>query len=341
MGDILTEIDATVEGLCACGCGTKLGERSRSGWWATETCQVRWQGRLAQDGSNSAAAAEGRPPLNLDVFRIRTDECWWVYNLTAPGVLEALQRWLSANHLDPAEVRQASERHVIEDGWLRVECFVADSAGSFLLDDAGEVRTVLRSVPLVERLPDRMEASTNPTIRLGLDGSRWTEGVEQAGAALRRVVEAIGSTVGAYAGLPATLRRTIEAHMQAERDRMSLRAVCTDQAMYESALAEAEVRGWPVQSIYQAVALGRYTADGWSPSPPFSSGDTEPSGLWSTPDYAQLPEVEWHLWCSMDDQTRAEALRCARRAAMAMAIRQETALAQVLAICEPTERRVS
>lgn len=48
----LASIDATVDGLCACGCGRKLSDSSRSGWWATEKCQKLWQ--LAQVRPNEA-----------------------------------------------------------------------------------------------------------------------------------------------------------------------------------------------------------------------------------------------------------------------------------------------
>ena len=40
---ILTRIDATVEGRCACGCGTRLDPDGPSAWFAGERCQRRYQ----------------------------------------------------------------------------------------------------------------------------------------------------------------------------------------------------------------------------------------------------------------------------------------------------------
>ena len=40
--DILDRIDATVEGLCACGCRQSITGASPSAYYATETCQAAW-----------------------------------------------------------------------------------------------------------------------------------------------------------------------------------------------------------------------------------------------------------------------------------------------------------
>lgn len=47
MTDILAAIDATVDGLCACGCGAILDPAGPSGWFATQGCQQRFQARDA------------------------------------------------------------------------------------------------------------------------------------------------------------------------------------------------------------------------------------------------------------------------------------------------------
>jgi hypothetical protein len=39
----LVNIDNTVDGRCACGCGTHLDDTSPSGWFATQECQWIWQ----------------------------------------------------------------------------------------------------------------------------------------------------------------------------------------------------------------------------------------------------------------------------------------------------------
>ncbi len=41
--NILDTIDAAVNRLCACGCLRPLGPDGPSAYWATETCQLRWQ----------------------------------------------------------------------------------------------------------------------------------------------------------------------------------------------------------------------------------------------------------------------------------------------------------
>lgn len=91
-----------------------------------------------------------------DYFRIRTDDdCWLAYNLTADGVLDALQRWLTTNGVDPNDVVRNSDEHEIDEGQLHVECYVRNAEGHMLLDDTRrEVRTEIRSVPLVESPPD-------------------------------------------------------------------------------------------------------------------------------------------------------------------------------------------
>jgi hypothetical protein len=42
---VLDDITATVEGLCACGCGAELDPQGASGYFARESCQRRWSAR--------------------------------------------------------------------------------------------------------------------------------------------------------------------------------------------------------------------------------------------------------------------------------------------------------
>lgn len=62
-------------------------------------------------------------------------------------------------------------------------------------------------------------------------------------------------------------QQAVAGAVQAESDRVALRAVCTDEAMYERALAAARERGWSVPQMMAAVAVGRYTEEGWSDDP--------------------------------------------------------------------------
>jgi hypothetical protein len=50
---VLADIEATVDGRCACGCGTRLGPRSNSAWFASHDCQARWNARNAGIDQNS------------------------------------------------------------------------------------------------------------------------------------------------------------------------------------------------------------------------------------------------------------------------------------------------
>jgi len=44
---VLADIEATVDGLCACGCGIRLGPNSDSAWFASDECQARWNAHNA------------------------------------------------------------------------------------------------------------------------------------------------------------------------------------------------------------------------------------------------------------------------------------------------------
>jgi hypothetical protein len=55
----LSDIDNATEGLCACGCEAKIDDGSRSTWFASEICQLKWhvgqQGGAQLLTANSAA----------------------------------------------------------------------------------------------------------------------------------------------------------------------------------------------------------------------------------------------------------------------------------------------
>lgn len=57
MTDILADIDAAVDGLCADGCGRRLNPDGPSAYWATEACQERWQSRSGKPSMRGAEPA--------------------------------------------------------------------------------------------------------------------------------------------------------------------------------------------------------------------------------------------------------------------------------------------
>lgn len=62
MTDALDHIDATLEGLCACGCRVEITDASPSAWYASEACYDHHHGRAdriaAEQERWSAAWAE-------------------------------------------------------------------------------------------------------------------------------------------------------------------------------------------------------------------------------------------------------------------------------------------
>jgi hypothetical protein len=102
------------------------------------------------------------------------------------------------------------------------------------------------------------------------DGSVVTGPADRDGTvtAIRRVGEQIvragAGAVAAFGVLPAGVRRAVAAAAQAESDRVALRTVCADEAMYERALAAAAERGWSAARMLAVVTEGRYTEHGWA-----------------------------------------------------------------------------
>jgi hypothetical protein len=46
---VLDRIDATIEEMCACGCGRPLRADGPSAYWASDECHRNWQGRRATE----------------------------------------------------------------------------------------------------------------------------------------------------------------------------------------------------------------------------------------------------------------------------------------------------
>jgi hypothetical protein len=132
-GSVLADIDSTVDGLCACGCGAPLGPASGSAWFASQHCQVRWNARTvgvpdwtrgisAEEASDaiqswaSAVRAAHASPTNHVDLRIRTSP-WW---LGLGNNRDVLCAWLEANGVD---YRNAPANNLIEvaDGQVSVD----------------------------------------------------------------------------------------------------------------------------------------------------------------------------------------------------------------------------
>lgn len=61
MGDIVEQIDAALDGRCACGCGAKITDRSPSAYFAREHCHARW---MAQQRGLPAPVDPDQPPAS-------------------------------------------------------------------------------------------------------------------------------------------------------------------------------------------------------------------------------------------------------------------------------------
>jgi hypothetical protein len=133
---VLADIEATVDGLCACGCGVQLGPRSRSAWFATQDCQERWNRRdldpesarimsscplapeyyaLAGEIERARSRILLAPADNRVDLRIHTNTDW----LDLGNNRAVLIDWLEANGVDH---RQVPADGIIEvaNGELRV-----------------------------------------------------------------------------------------------------------------------------------------------------------------------------------------------------------------------------
>lgn len=65
MGDIVDQIDAAIEGRCACGCGAAITDSSPSAYFAREHCHARWmakqRGLAPPPDTDVAPPFPGRP----------------------------------------------------------------------------------------------------------------------------------------------------------------------------------------------------------------------------------------------------------------------------------------
>lgn len=121
--DALAAIDATVDGLCACGCGRRLDPAGPSGWFADAGCQWRYLQRHATDPT--------------DVYR-RSDAA-------AYPRFDSAQVPLTAGPRSPAEL--AAVMASIEGGFLAVGPSLEDFAAA--LRGSLAALAELAEVPLV------------------------------------------------------------------------------------------------------------------------------------------------------------------------------------------------
>lgn len=147
----LEQIDATVDGRCACGCGTVLSPGGRSGWWASEECQHRWQHWQAGTVPDAeerliaqfeamycrhhagVAEWEARNQVRIPTgFWLRSDE----------PARQRLCAWLEANGIDYRLVPMDADIRIGDD-WIYYEVFR-------LLGHAGGPLRERATAPLVE-----------------------------------------------------------------------------------------------------------------------------------------------------------------------------------------------
>ncbi|MBM0257365.1 hypothetical protein [Micromonospora sp. 4G55] len=62
MHDIVDQIDAAIDGRCACGCGARITHRSPSAYYATERCQDRWISQQRGDPTPTPPPYPGTQP---------------------------------------------------------------------------------------------------------------------------------------------------------------------------------------------------------------------------------------------------------------------------------------
>ena len=115
---------------------------------------------------------------------------------------------------------------------------------------------------------DRSEVTELEVAEVRPDGAAVTEPVDRSGMAerFRRLGEQVSDPHGYGLAGAGGFQRLVATAAQAESDRVALRTVCTDEAMYERALAAARERDWSPARMFAAVAEGRYTEHGWAGS---------------------------------------------------------------------------
>jgi hypothetical protein len=105
MSDILDRIDTAIEGRCACGCGTQLDPNGPSAWFATESCQRRWNRPrvvVLSNGVDLAALEAAARALNARLVE--------VFNLVRP-VFDQIGRSMAEAVRQLAPLRRAAGHH--------------------------------------------------------------------------------------------------------------------------------------------------------------------------------------------------------------------------------------
>lgn len=91
--DILSQIDAATEGLCACGCGQRLPDTGASAWFARQECQHAWMQQQATDPDDVYDRPDATvyddglsEPAWMDTIRQQVAEVARVYSVPTPVV---------------------------------------------------------------------------------------------------------------------------------------------------------------------------------------------------------------------------------------------------------------
>jgi hypothetical protein len=120
---VLADIEATVDGRCACGCGVQLGPNSNSMWFADNECQELWHARRT---SNQFVS----PRTRYTDLRLRTSRAWARLGRNR-AVITA---WLAANNIDPA-IAPTDNTIEVRNGELHVDVWRTDDGKPVVVDD--------------------------------------------------------------------------------------------------------------------------------------------------------------------------------------------------------------
>lgn len=145
---VLEDLDRTIDGLCACGCGEVLDESGPSGWFASVDCQERFQRRGADVPPEDEVAALTRMVAAL----LEPDQTPVVPLRWTVRELEAIREWLIAHDVDPCVVPIDADFVRDEDGVWRVVVYEVNEAGAIVCPPFGGP-PVRREVTFAERQP--------------------------------------------------------------------------------------------------------------------------------------------------------------------------------------------
>jgi hypothetical protein len=111
--EVLEQIDAAVQQLCACGCGRKLVPAAASMWFYTEACQQRFQARgtvaLPRQTDEAAARQTGTDGIDIDRFCADLDD--WFDRMHLPAV------WRVDEPPEPLPYSTPDSHWYAEQGW--------------------------------------------------------------------------------------------------------------------------------------------------------------------------------------------------------------------------------